>query len=324
MTKSYDAIIVGGGPSGATAAALLAQAGWRGCRRREGAVPAAQSVWRVHFGNDMAAVAAVGHCRSFAGNRRTSGAPRRRLRRRGDGDGGTGFARRPRGRAAAERWAASTSIRCCASVPPRPGPTVWQPCTLSAFVAIDGGYECTIVDKGTRQSRALRSRLIIAAHGSWESGAMPTQDLRRAAARLGSVRLQGAFSQRRTAHGPDAVARISRRLWRNGAHRWRSRQPVVLHSSRPARSTAGDNGRTYEPGRRSSRISSRRARVSRWRCLRRRWTVPGCLPGRCGREFAPSAAMASSRSAMRQPKRTPSSPKASAWPFNPRPCCAGN
>jgi flavin-dependent dehydrogenase len=59
------------------------------------------------------------------------------------------------------------------------GAEVWQPCTLSAFVAIDGGYECTIVDKDTRRSSALQSRLIIAAHGSWESGVMPTQNVRR-------------------------------------------------------------------------------------------------------------------------------------------------
>jgi flavin-dependent dehydrogenase len=56
---------------------------------------------------------------------------------------------------------------------------VWQPCTLSALVAYKGGYQCAIVDKGTRQSHQLHSRLIIAAHGSWESGALPTQDLRR-------------------------------------------------------------------------------------------------------------------------------------------------
>ena len=29
MQEQYDAIIVGGGPSGAAAASLLAQAGWR-------------------------------------------------------------------------------------------------------------------------------------------------------------------------------------------------------------------------------------------------------------------------------------------------------
>jgi flavin-dependent dehydrogenase len=52
---------------------------------------------------------------------------------------------------------------------------VWQPWALAQFVEREGSYECTIVDKGTRQSRALHSRLIIAAHGSWESGAMPTQ-----------------------------------------------------------------------------------------------------------------------------------------------------
>jgi flavin-dependent dehydrogenase len=56
---------------------------------------------------------------------------------------------------------------------------VFQPCALSAFAAHDGGCECMIVDQGTRKPRALNARLIIAAHGSWESGPMPTQDLRR-------------------------------------------------------------------------------------------------------------------------------------------------
>jgi flavin-dependent dehydrogenase len=59
------------------------------------------------------------------------------------------------------------------------GAKVWQPCALSQVVDDDGRYACTIVDKGTRQSRVLRSRIIVAAHGSWESGPLPTQDLRR-------------------------------------------------------------------------------------------------------------------------------------------------
>ena len=64
-------------------------------------------------------------------------------------------------------------------------------------------------------------------------------------------------------------------------------------------------------------------KASRWRCRRQGRTAHGCLPGHCAREFARSAAMASSRSAMRPPKRIPSSPKASASPFNRRRCCAG-
>jgi len=59
------------------------------------------------------------------------------------------------------------------------GAEVWQPYTLSAFVENNNGYECAIIDKSTREERALHSRLIIAAHGSWESGTIPTQDLRR-------------------------------------------------------------------------------------------------------------------------------------------------
>jgi flavin-dependent dehydrogenase len=58
------------------------------------------------------------------------------------------------------------------------GAVVWQPCALSQFGEERDGYVCTIVDKETRRSRRLQSRLIIAAHGSWQSGAMPTQDFR--------------------------------------------------------------------------------------------------------------------------------------------------
>src|SRR6185369_6294246 len=61
------------------------------------------------------------------------------------------------------------------------GAQVFQPCVLSQFAAHDSGYQCLIVDKVTRQSRTLGARLIIAAHGSWEPGPMPTQDSRRAA-----------------------------------------------------------------------------------------------------------------------------------------------
>jgi flavin-dependent dehydrogenase len=59
------------------------------------------------------------------------------------------------------------------------GAKIWQPCALAQFVDNDGRYECTIVEKGTRQTQVLQSRIIVAAHGSWESGPLPTQDFRR-------------------------------------------------------------------------------------------------------------------------------------------------
>jgi flavin-dependent dehydrogenase len=59
------------------------------------------------------------------------------------------------------------------------GAEVWQPYTFAAFVANDHGYLCSIIDKRTREVRALQTRLIIAAHGSWEPRAVLTHDLRR-------------------------------------------------------------------------------------------------------------------------------------------------
>ena len=61
--------------------------------------------------------------------------------------------RRPGRKAVAARWAASTSIRCCSSAPPRPARRYGSP-ARSRSSSRTGGYECTIVDKGTRQPRA--------------------------------------------------------------------------------------------------------------------------------------------------------------------------
>ncbi|MEP7084014.1 MAG: FAD-dependent oxidoreductase, partial [Betaproteobacteria bacterium] len=61
------------------------------------------------------------------------------------------------------------------------GATVFQPFALTAFVECEHGYNCTITAVDTHGDKKLRANLIIAAHGSWESGPLPTQDFRRAA-----------------------------------------------------------------------------------------------------------------------------------------------
>ena len=212
--------------------------GMAGCRHREGAVPAAQSVRRVHFrtrrGRCCGSWAWPVHCWKIAGPpvRRvgvyagdamvTADWPRRR--RAADG-----------GRALGREHLDTLLLRRAAAA----GADVWQPCALSAFVAHDGGYECTIVDKGTRQVPRVafaadhRRARLLGIRRDADAGLAPS------AARLGSVRLQGPFHD--SALPPDLMPLLAfpGRLWRNGAHRWRSRQPVVLHPPRPARTHAG-------------------------------------------------------------------------------------
>jgi menaquinone-9 beta-reductase len=179
MQEKYDAIVVGGGPSGATAAALLAQAGWR-----VGVVEKAPFPRRKVCGEFISAttwpllgqLGVSGQLLKIAGPA---------VRRVGVYAGNVmvtaklastaGLAQGGGGRAVGREHLDTLLLQRAAIA----GATIWQPCAVAQFVEHDRGYDCTIINKATRESRVLQSRLIIAAHGSWESGSLPTQDFRR-------------------------------------------------------------------------------------------------------------------------------------------------
>jgi flavin-dependent dehydrogenase len=61
------------------------------------------------------------------------------------------------------------------------GAHVMQPWTLSGFTSIGDQYHCHLAEKSGRHTREIRALFIVAAHGSWESGPLPTQVPRRPA-----------------------------------------------------------------------------------------------------------------------------------------------
>src|SRR5664279_1596164 len=178
MHDAYDAIIVGGGPSGATSAVLLAKAGWRVAVVEKAPFPRpkvcgefiSETTWPL-----LRQLGVAGPLLKVAGARvRRVGIYAAKTMVTAELESTVGEAQNG-GRAVGREQLDTLLLQRAAAA----GAKDWQPWALSRFVDNDGRYDCTIVEKRTRQSQVLRSQLIIAAHGSWESGPLPTQDLRR-------------------------------------------------------------------------------------------------------------------------------------------------
>ena len=177
MCSTFDAIVVGGGPAGATAAILLARMGQRVAVIEKAVFPRRKvcgefisaTTWPVLRALGVAdllerdAGPVVRRVGVFAGSSTvTASMP---PGQQADVDGGR----------AVRRDVLDTVLLGQASAA---GATLWQPWALTGFAARPGSYACTVEQRDSGRQQVLEAPLVIAAHGSWESGPLPTQQFR--------------------------------------------------------------------------------------------------------------------------------------------------
>jgi flavin-dependent dehydrogenase len=177
MVMTFDALIIGGGPGGATSAILLAKAGWSVAVVEMAAFPRGKVcgefisatnmplLWRLGVGDSFTELAGpeVRKVGLFAGDKViTANMPRPR---KNDGIGDAWG--RALGRDQLDTLLLQQAAVC--------GAHVWQPWSAVELLKKGDAYFCKIVSRETGDSIELQARIVIAAHGSWAPGPLPTQ-----------------------------------------------------------------------------------------------------------------------------------------------------
>ena len=183
-TSTFDALIVGGGPGGATSALLLAKAGWSVALVEKASFPRDKVCGEFLSATNLPLLRHLGVAESFlemagpevrqvglfSGDRAvTSDMPRPGIG--GGTSGGTGDGW---GRALGRDRLDTLLLHRAADA----GAHIWQPWSAVGLVKQGDGYLCRVVGRESGQSSELRARIVVAAHGSWEPGPLPTQPAR--------------------------------------------------------------------------------------------------------------------------------------------------
>jgi flavin-dependent dehydrogenase len=174
----FDALIVGGGPAGATVASLLARAGWSVVLIEKASFPRRKVCGEFISAPSLPLLRLLGLHDRFL---ELAGPPVREVGLYAGRHMLT--APMPVNRAQAPGWGHALGREhldeLILAVATKAGVTVMQPCTAIGLVRKHGIFICTVKQDGDMANKDVRARVVIAAHGSWEKGKLPTQTKKR-------------------------------------------------------------------------------------------------------------------------------------------------
>jgi flavin-dependent dehydrogenase len=178
MAERWDALVIGGGPAGAATALLLARAGWSVALLERKVFPRRKVCGEYISATNYPLFAQLGVGEAF---RESAGPEVRRVglfagdtavcadlpRRQGKGP--------PWGRAIGREHFDTLLLRRARTA----GVEVRQPWSAVGLVLESDRYRCLAQCGPAGAARELQSQIVVAAHGSWEPGPLPTQGARR-------------------------------------------------------------------------------------------------------------------------------------------------
>jgi menaquinone-9 beta-reductase len=168
VSESFDALVIGGGPAGASAALLLASSGWRVGLVEKSAFPRRKVCGEFVSAANLPLLRRMGVAEAFqemAGPEVRevglfAGASILSAPMPAPGGAETGWGR------ALSREHLDTLLLSRAL---EHGVTVWQPWVAVEVQKFSNGYSCRIASRHECQSEEIRARILIAAYGSWEA-----------------------------------------------------------------------------------------------------------------------------------------------------------
>jgi 2-polyprenyl-6-methoxyphenol hydroxylase-like FAD-dependent oxidoreductase len=172
MRNRYDAIIIGAGPAGSSAAIFLAQAGWSVALIEKQVFPRRKVCGECLAASNLPLLDELGLAPAFAelaGPSLTKVALMHADRSVCAPLPASSDSRYPWGRALGREHLDTLLLKRAESA----GATIFQPWMVQSVEGAPGHFQCVALSLKTKERIVLNAPILIAAYGSWEAGSMP-------------------------------------------------------------------------------------------------------------------------------------------------------